>query len=70
MMCVFCAAVPVAMVIGTSVHTSQREKVKLAEEEGKIPPHRMIPAQRVTAVVIGGLVIASVVYHTRFGGVI
>ncbi|HEX7395550.1 MAG TPA: hypothetical protein VF313_11540 [Anaerolineaceae bacterium] len=69
-MCVFCAAVPVAMVIGTSVHTSQQEKVKLAEEEGKTPPRRMIPVRRVTAVVIGGLVIFSFVYHTQFGGVI
>lgn len=69
-MCVFCAAVPVAMVIGTSVHTSQREKVKLAKEEGKTLPRYMIPARRVTAVMIGGLVIASVVFHTQFGGVI
>ena len=69
-MCVFCAAIPVAMVIGTSAQNSQRERAKLAIEQGKKPPVRVIPMGKATAAAVAGLVIASVIVHTQFGGVI
>lgn len=69
-MCVFCAAIPVAMVIGTSAQTSQRERAKLAEEQGKNPTARLIPAGKATAAAVAGLLVASVIVHTQFGGAI
>jgi hypothetical protein len=67
-MCVFCAAIPITMAIGAKAETSQREKAKDALARGEKPPKRLVPVGPVTAVVVSGLVIASVVYHTHFIG--
>jgi hypothetical protein len=69
-MCVFCAAIPVAMAIGASAQKSQREGAKKAEEEGEAPPRRLLPAGKATAAAVVGLLAASVIVHTQFGGVI
>ena len=67
-MCVFCAAIPVTMAVGLSAKKSQQAKSRLAEAEGKVAARRIIPAGPATTVVVAGLVIASVVYHTHFIG--
>ncbi len=69
-MCVFCAAIPVAMVIGTTAQNSQRERAKQAAEQGSKRPVRLIPAGKATAAAVAGLAIASVIVHTQFGGII
>jgi len=65
-MCVFCAAIPVTAAIGASVQSSQRERVRRASINGIKPPKILIPVGPTTAVVISGLVVASIVYHTHF----
>lgn len=69
-MCIFCAAIPVAMAAGAKARQVQFDKIRLAEEEGRPPFRRIVPAGRATLVVIAGLVAASVVVHTQFGGVL
>ncbi len=69
-MCVFCAAIPVAMAVGASAQKSQREGVKKAELDGKAPPRKLISAGKATAIAVAGLAVASVIVHTQFGGVI
>jgi hypothetical protein len=58
------------MVIGTSAQNAQRFQAKLAVEQGKKPPVRLIPAGKATAAAIAGLAVASVIVHMQFGGVI
>ena len=67
-MCIFCAAIPVTMAVGLSAKKSQQKRARMAEAEGKADPRRSIPAGPATTVVVAGLVIASVVYHTHFIG--
>jgi len=69
-MCVFCAAIPVAMAVGASAKKSQQDGAIKAELEGKAPPRKLISAGKATAVAVAGLAVASVIVHTQFGGVI
>lgn len=65
-MCVFCAAIPVAMAAGARFRQSQIEKFHQAEREGR-PPFRSFPVGKATLVVIAGLAVASAVVHTQTG---
>jgi len=67
-MCIFCAAIPISMTLGIKAVSKQRKEARLAESEGKESPHKVIDAGTVSAVVVGGLVVASVIYHTKFAG--
>jgi len=69
-MCVFCAAIPVAMAVGATAQNKQREGIKKAELGGKAPPRKLISPGKATAVVVAGLAVASIIVHTQFGGVI
>lgn len=53
-MCVICAAIPATAAIGARLNADQLHK-----EES-----RRLPVPRLTAIVIGFLVIGSAVYHT------
>ena len=53
-MCMICAAIPAAAAVGAKLHADQNHK-----EES-----RRLPVPKITALVIGGLMIASAVYHT------
>ena len=53
-MCIICASIPAAAAVGAKVNASQ---LSLPEEKRK-------PIGRITGVVIGSLMIASVIYHT------
>jgi hypothetical protein len=53
-MCIICASIPAVAAVGAKVNASQ---LNLSEEKRK-------PIGRITGVVIGSLMIASVIYHT------
>lgn len=53
-MCMICAAIPAAAAVGAKLNADQLHK-----EEA----HRL-PVPKITAVVLGSLVVASVIYHT------
>ena len=53
-MCIICAAIPATAAVGAKLNADQ-----LRKEES-----RRLPISRITALVIGFLMIASAVYHT------
>lgn len=53
-MCVFCAAIPATAALGAKLNADQTH-----QEES-----RRLPIPKVTAAVIGVLLIASAIYHT------
>ena len=53
-MCVFCAAIPVTAAVGAKLNADQLRKEEV---------HRR-PIPKVTALLIGFLIIASAIYHT------
>lgn len=66
-MCVFCTAIPTAAVVGIAQTTKQKAEKDAALLEGlEAPKH--IPAGPVTAVVVAGLLTASIIYHTTTQG--
>ena len=66
-MCIFCSAVPAAMALGVSAKAKQNQDIKQAELEGKPRPSKVIPAGRITTLVVSGLVVCSIFYHTHMG---
>jgi len=52
-MCVICAAIPVTAAIGAKLNADQNQK-----EES-----RRLPVPKVTAIVIGLLIVGSSIYH-------
>jgi hypothetical protein len=67
-MCVFCAAIPAALAVGVKAQSQQRKQLKSAEEKGLEPPRQMISARAATGIVVAGLAVGSIVYHTGAGG--
>ena len=65
-MCAFCAAIPVAGVLGSKAQAKQNQQAELARAEGR-PVKKPRPIGRITAVVIVGLAAGSFVYHTHTG---
>jgi len=63
----FCAAIPATLAVGAAAHQKQHLSQQKNEEEGKTPPKPVLPAGKVTVVIVAGLAIASVVYHTQLG---
>ena len=68
-MCMFCAAIPATLAAGASARHKQHQLQQRGEAEGKTPPKPVLPAGKTTAVIVAGLAIASVVYHTQIGGI-
>ena len=64
-MCVFCAAVPAALSVGTAVRGQQRDKRKAAQAHGEEWRPPLLPAGRLTGVAVAALVVAAVLYHTH-----
>ncbi len=64
-MCVFCAAVPAALALGASARAKQKQAQGTAETQGESRPKAVIPAGPATAIVVTGLVISSIIYHTH-----
>jgi hypothetical protein len=62
-MCIFCASIPAAAAIGSAANAKQIEAKKQAEAAGlELPKAKPIP--RITAGVIGLLLIGSITYHS------
>jgi hypothetical protein len=53
-MCIICAAIPATAAVGAKLNADQLHKEAT----------RRLPIPRITAVVIGFLMIASAIYHT------
>jgi hypothetical protein len=66
-MCVFCSAIPAAMTLGISAKAKQNQKIKLAEMRGEPRPRTVVPTGKITTLVVSGLVVCSVIYHTHQG---
>lgn len=66
-MCVFCGSIPAAMALGVSAKARQSQDQKKAEAQGKPRPRPIVPAGPATIIVVIGLVISSIVYHTHGG---
>lgn len=65
-MCAFCAAIPVSVALGASAKARQKKAAIEMEADGRKSNRLVIPAGKATAVVVTGLVICSIVYHTQF----
>jgi hypothetical protein len=68
-MCMFCAAIPATLAAGAAARQKQHLKQQKSKDEGKKPSKPVLPAGKTTAVIVTGLAIASVVYHTQLGGI-
>ena len=55
------------MTVGISAKARQNQKIKLAEMRGEPRPCTIVPTGRITALVVSGLVVCSVIYHTHQG---
>ena len=64
-MCMFCAAIPAALAVGVNAQARQNRSEKEAEARGEEPDRPKVPPKAVTAVVVAGLAVASIVYHTQ-----
>jgi hypothetical protein len=63
----FCAAIPATIAVGAAAHQKQHLAQQQNEVSGKKPYKPALPAGKVSAVIVTGLVVASVVYHTQVG---
>jgi hypothetical protein len=68
-MCMFCAAIPATLAVGAAARQKQHQSQQRSKDEGKTPSKPALPAGPATAVIVTGLAIASVVYHTQVGGI-
>ncbi len=64
-MCMFCAAVPAALAVGTAVKGQQTEERKAAEVRGETWQAPRLPAEKLTGAAVAALVVAAVFYHTH-----
>jgi hypothetical protein len=64
-MCMFCAAIPAALAVGASAQARQNRNEKEAGRRGEEGSPPKVPPKAATAVVVAGLAVASIVYHTQ-----
>ena len=64
-MCMFCAAIPAALAVGVNAQARQNRLEKDAETRGEDPDRPKVPPKTVTVLVVAGLAVASIVYHTQ-----
>jgi protein-S-isoprenylcysteine O-methyltransferase Ste14 len=62
-MCIFCAAIPATVAIGTNLNAKQNATRQAAEKEGIAPPAKK-PIAKITLGALVLLAICSVTYHT------
>ncbi len=63
-MCIFCAAIPMTVSLGAVAKSKQNEQRKRAETQDQPARTSAVPVEKVTAAVVGGLIVGAVVYHT------
>jgi hypothetical protein len=61
----FCAAIPAALAVGANAQARQNRSEKEAEARGEEASRPKVPPKAATAVVVAGLAVASIIYHTR-----
>lgn len=67
-MCMFCAAVPMTAALGAAATAKQKRNAQQPPNATPVQPSvRKLPAEQITLVVIGGLLVGSVVYHSQLG---
>lgn len=64
-MCMFCAAIPAALAVGVNAQAQRNRAEKEAEIRGEEPSRSKVPPKTATALVVAGLAVASIVYHTQ-----
>jgi hypothetical protein len=67
-MCMFCAAIPAVVAVGAAANTRQNNEKQQAEINGDEAEKVKTPAGPVTAIVVAGLVVGSVIYHSSLNG--
>lgn len=67
-MCMFCAAIPATLALGAKAHTDQRRQQQEQAKNGEPVERPKISAGAATAVVVAGLAVGSIVYHSQLGG--
>ncbi len=64
-MCMFCAAIPATLAAGVNAQARQNRAEKEAEIRGEEPARPKVPPKTATILVVAGLAVASIVYHTQ-----
>jgi hypothetical protein len=64
----FCAAIPATLAVGAAARQKQQLARQKNEEGTKTHTKPVLPAGPATAVIVTGLAVASVIYHTQLGG--
>jgi hypothetical protein len=65
-MCMFCAAIPATLALGAHANSRKRQEDQQAQAGDQPSAAPKVEPKAVTAIVVAGLVVASVVYHTQF----
>ena len=66
-MCMFCAAIPATLAVGAAARQKQRLAQDKNEADKKPAVKPVVPAGTATTVIVAGLAVASVIYHTHGG---
>jgi hypothetical protein len=61
----FCAAIPAALAVGVNAQARQNRSEREAAARREEPARPKVPPKAATAVVVAGLAVASIVYHTQ-----
>jgi hypothetical protein len=68
-MCAFCAAIPATLAVGANLNAKQLRQQREAEERGEtFAEQKQALPGKITLIAAGALVVASIVYHSRFNG--
>jgi len=68
-MCMFCAAIPATLAVGTNLKTKQlRERRENDDRLETALRKKQVPVGKITIIAVGALLTASVVYHSRLNG--
>jgi uncharacterized membrane protein YidH (DUF202 family) len=61
----FCAAIPAALAVGANAQGRRNRLEKEAEARREDPDRSKVSPKAATALVVAGLAVASIVYHTQ-----
>lgn len=64
-MCMFCAAIPAALAVGANAQAKQHRSEAEAKARGDKPTRSKVPPKAATAIVVAGLAVGSIVYHSQ-----
>jgi hypothetical protein len=62
-MCMFCAAIPMSVALGSAATAKHKEKRRQALATGKIVRVSPLPIGKLSMALTGGLIVGSAVYH-------